>query len=421
MRTQNKFNWGERIPELDEHSKAKLKILESYLILYFKTLSINPRMDNIKVTIVDGFAGGGLYQDAKTKEEIKGSPLVCLDSVKLADYEINHERTKRINLDVDFIFNDKEKTHIDSLKNILKIKNYLPNKKIHFLESEFASRLDNIIDFIKNKNPKNGRSIFILDQCGYANVPFQAINKIFNKLPTAEIILTFAVDAILNYASANGTTAQILNNIGINNSSDLLAEGLQKRRLSKKNWRFETQFGLYKNMRESCVAKYFTPFFIRNKTGHGYYWLIHMSQHPKARDVMMNVHWENHNYFIHYGGAGLNMFDMLGYDPDIDVEATNQLGFEFDNKAEEKSINELVEDLPNLIYQNKNGITFEQLFTNTCNTTPATSQIYRRSLNLNLQNKEILIVSKDGKTYRRSANSISDSDIILPAKQMILL
>lgn len=146
-----------------------------------------------------------------------------------------------------------------------------------------------------------------------------------------------------------------------------------------------------------------------------------MSQHPKARDVMMNVHWENHNYFIHYGGAGLNMFDMLGYDPDIDVEATNQLGFEFDNKAEEKSINELVEDLPNLIYQNKDGITFEQLFTNTCNTTPATSQIYRRSLNLNLQNKEILIVSKDGKTYRRSANSISDSDIILPAKQMILL
>ena len=85
-----------------------------------------------------------------------------------------------------------------------------------------------------------------------------------------------------------------------------------------------------------------------------------------------------------------------------------------------KSINKLREDLPEIIYKYTNGVTFGDLFTNTCNTTPATAQIYRESLNLTLQNKEIYIVNKNG-GYRRSANSISDSDIIIPAKQLILL
>jgi hypothetical protein len=40
-----------------------------------------------------------------------------------------------------------------------------------------------------------------------------------------------------------------------------------------------------------------------------------MSQHHRARDVMTEVHWANNNYFIHYGGAGLDMFQMVGYDP----------------------------------------------------------------------------------------------------------
>ena len=113
MRSATKFSWSNGLPQLDKHSYAKLKILESYLISYFKTLSKQPRMEQISVTIVDGFAGGGLYTDPETKQEVKGSPLICLDSVKMADYEINLERTKKVSLNVDFIFNDIEKKHIE--------------------------------------------------------------------------------------------------------------------------------------------------------------------------------------------------------------------------------------------------------------------------------------------------------------------
>ena len=83
-------------------------------------------------------------------------------------------------------------------------------------------------------------------------------------------------------------------------------------------------------------ARHFTPFFIRNRGGHGDYWLIHMSQHHRARDVMTEVHWANNNYFIHYGGAGLDMFQMVGYDPVHDASYLQQspLGFEFDDVAQ---------------------------------------------------------------------------------------
>lgn len=413
MRSATKFSWFNGLPQLDKHSYAKLKILESYLISYFKTLSKQPRMEQISVTIVDGFAGGGLYTDPETKQEVKGSPLICLDSVKMADYEINLERPKKVSLNVDFIFNDIEKTHIETLKKNLILKNYLPNDKIYFSHSKFVDKLDKIIEFIKNKNPRTGRSIFILDQCGYSDVPFKEINKIFTALPKAEVILTFAIDAMLNFLSSKGTTTQSFNNIGL----EFDATEFEK---INKNWRRTHQSQVYNQLKSACGAKYFTPFFIRNKNGHGIYWLIHLSQHPTARNVMMDVHWQNHNYFIHYGGAGLNMFNMLGYDPDIDTNSTNQFGFEFDDDAKVKSINKLREDLPEIIYKYTNGVTFGDLFTNTCNTTPATAQIYRESLNLTLQNKEIYIVNKNG-GYRRSANSISDSDIIIPAKQLILL
>jgi three-Cys-motif partner protein len=425
MRSATKFNWSNGLPQLNTHSKAKLKILESYLISYFKTLSKVPTLDEISVTIVDGFAGGGLYTDSDTGEEIKGSPLVCLDSVKLADYEINNNRVKKVNLNVDFIFNDINKEHVDSLKKILLLKEYIPNSKIQLFQSEFVTKLDEIIAFIRKKNPRNGRSIFILDQCGYTDVPTTSIAKIFSLLPCAEVILTFGVDSILNFANSDGSTNKLLNKIGLKDIPYFANMRLEELKASDKKWRQLIQSKLHKDLISACRAKYFTPFFIRNKTGHGSYWLIHMSQHPTARNVMTEVHWQNHNYSIHYGGAGINMFNepyMIGYDPDMDIDYTNQssLGYEFDDHAKQVSIDRLIEQLPYIIYKKDSGITFEQLFSNICNTTPATTQICRESLNQLLQYKSINIISNKG-TVRRSGNAISNTDIIIPAKQKIFI
>lgn len=59
---------------------------------------------------------------------------------------------------------------------------------IHLQHAKFHDQADSIIDLVKRKGPRKGRSIFALDQYGYKEVPTQLIQKIFAKLPSAEVI-----------------------------------------------------------------------------------------------------------------------------------------------------------------------------------------------------------------------------------------
>ena len=55
-----------------------------------------------------------------------------------------------------------------------------------------------IIKFIKQKGTAH-RSLFLLDQYGWSDVSFKTIRKIFSELANPEILLTFAVDALINF------------------------------------------------------------------------------------------------------------------------------------------------------------------------------------------------------------------------------
>jgi len=256
----------------------------------------------------------------------------------------------------------------------------------------------------------------VLDQYGYREVPTGLIQKIFQTLPSAEIILTFGVDSFLNFASDKALTNDVLTTMGI---ADLWrGKTLDEIKSSERNWRLFIQSSLYRNLVASCGAEYFTPFFIRNNKGHGDYWLIHMSQHHRARDVMTEVHWDNQNYFIHYGGAGLNMFQMVGYDPDHDTQFKGQteLGFEFDDVARDASIASLMEQIPRLVYANDVGLSFGELFTKTCNGSPASAAIYREALGQLVDYKTINVEGIDG-SNRKSGQQIKDSDQITPSRQ----
>ena len=136
---------------------------------------------------------------------------------------------------------------------------------------------------------------------------------------------------------------------------------------------------------------------------------------------MTEVHWANNNYFIHYGGAGLDMFQMVGYDPAHDAQYLQQsaLGFEFDDVAKRASIAALNEHIPRRVYADDTGISFGELFATTCNNSPASAQIYRESVGKLLNEKVVEIVGADG-TKRRSSAQIKDSDQIMPPPQRTL-
>lgn len=412
------YSWKSGPDEIQQHSIAKHKILQSYLSAYFQTLvgSGQPR-DEFKLTLVDGFAGGGLYYHADTRELVKGSPFILLNAEREAEFEINRTRTKPVRLDISHFFIEANRHAHLHLRKVLEEEGhgFRIGKNIFVRHGLFQEEAAAIIEFIKKKTPRNGRSIFILDQFGYTAVPKSLINTILSSLPSAEIILTFGVDSLLNYADERNfqyglKQIEIPNCLGDRTFSEI--------KQSDRDWRLFIQSALYKELVTDCGAQHYTPFFIRNRKGHGDYWLLHLSQHHKARDVMTAVHWKNQNDFIHYAGAGLDMFNMIGYDPTYDDEHKGQgrLGFEFDDLARSRSVAALKEQIPEIVYGTNDGMTYERLYADTCNLSPAYSAIYQQAL-FELSAGGILrIVGKDG-SLRRSAARIGPSDLISQPNQ----
>lgn len=416
--TLKQYNWRDGPDFIQQHSVAKHRILQAYLAAYFQTLVSSPNRETLKLTLVDGFAGGGLYFHQDTGEVVKGSPFIFLEATREAEYLINKDRHKPVQLLVDYFFTEADPHAHKHLDKVLREAGYGDRigNGIYLEHARFQDKADAIIEFIKKKSPRNGRSIFALDQYGYKEVPTHLMRKIFEALPSAEVILTFGVDSFMNFANDGDQVKDLLDGLGL---PDILAgRSIEEIKASDREWRLFLQSTLYRRLVENCGARHFTPFFIRNRGGHGDYWLIHMSQHHRARDVMTEVHWANNNHFIHYGGAGLDMFQMVGYDPAHDSQYLKQsaLGFEFDDVAKNASIAALNEHIPRRVYADDTGISFGELFATTCNSSPASAQIYRESVGQLIAERVIEVVPAEGGS-RRSASQIKATDQLMAPRQ----
>lgn len=414
----NPFEWPEDGSGaiIQQHSVAKLEVLRAYLVAYFQTLAASHRQEEIRLTLVDGFAGGGVFRHADTNARILGSPFVFLKAAEEAQAIMNANRGKPLRFNLNYIFIEKSAKAHRALLAALKLEGYGErlNVDIHVIHSAFEDQVDRVIAAVRRLTPNTGRAIIALDQYGYSDVPTSLIRKLLVELPRSEIVLTFAVDAFINFASDNDATRGILARLGLSKLLD--GTSIEEIKAQPGRFRFRIQSRLYQELTRACDARYYTLFFIRTG-GHGDYWLVHLSQHPRARDVMSRVHWENNNHFVHYGGAGLDMFRAIGYDANLDEGVTGQsaMSFEFDETANDASIRMLTEQLTPLIHDHK-AISFADLYASNCNTTPADSARFKTVLGDLIAHKEILITSPTGKV-RRKASTIGDADLIQRSHQ----
>lgn len=93
------FQWhpNDPPPEIEQHSKAKLTVLRSYLRAYFDRLGNNPSRDEFRLDLVDGFAGGGTFLDSG--EPRSGTPLIMLEETQAANDRLNWNRAKPLQFD----------------------------------------------------------------------------------------------------------------------------------------------------------------------------------------------------------------------------------------------------------------------------------------------------------------------------------
>lgn len=386
---------GEPEPIIRAHSLAKHRVLEQYLLRYVDVLTSNLRIPEFRLTLVDGFAGGGLYRDWQTKERRFGSPLLMLRAMRDANVSAQTRRSRKdFHLDVEYFFVEKSPDAFAFLQAVIRDSEFrhLAPDRVKLFNDEFINCVHPIINHIRNRG-RGSRAIFLLDQCGYAEVPFLAIREILSTLGNAEIILTFAADSLIDYLGAQNSMQPTLTRLGL----DLTPEQLMSAK-QHANWRLAIQILLHRELIKNSGAKFFTPFFVRSKDAHRDLWLIHLSNHARARDVMTELHWVENRSFAHYGGPGLM---MLGYDQDCDERISGQ-SFLFDDIALTRTKESLVGQLPERISRHGDGITFSTFFAELTNETPATSDIIKAALADLLIEGEIEIRDETGLVQRQS-------------------
>jgi three-Cys-motif partner protein len=415
--THENHSWhlGSPPPEIRPHSIAKHRVLRQYLEKYVRVLTSNKRIPEMRLTLIDGFAGGGIYRRSDNGEQHRGSPFVLFEAMKNANTDIQEGRIKPFQLEVEYFFVEKDREAFEYLKHAVKNSEFAAEatKNAHFLNETFADCCSRIEERIETR-ARGGRAIFVLDQFGYSDVPLPLIRSILRRLPNAEVLLTFATDSLIDYLSNSEQTMKNLDRVGISlPTNELSAIKAQQ------DWRRAIQFLLHQEIKDKTEAKFYTPFFIRSQDAHRDFWLIHLSGHARARDVMVQLHWKENRSFAHYGKAGLN---MLGYDENLDAEVTGQRmlpGFFFDETARAASQSLLLEQLPRLICDLPDRIPYSALFSRITNETPASSEIIK-SVIADLRAEGVLEIRDKTGTIQRESRIQSPSDLIIRSPQKLL-
>lgn len=409
------YEWklGEALPFLGEHSVAKHDIFEQYVRIYIERLTRTPSQTMLNLTIVDGFSGGGLYRLGSA--EVEGSPLRLLTAVTAADAALKAARSKGFAVRADFFFVDENPQHIAFLNDLLTKRGYGPRlgQDIFVRCAQFEEACPDILSHIKKKGTAH-RSLFFLDQYGWSDVRLATIRTILGTLKNPEILLTFAVDALIDFLSEKTAETQALLNIELAREDVRDLMGLK----NGEGWRYLIQNGLYRHVQGRTGARFYTPFFIHSVEAHRSYWLLHLSNHRQARDEMGKLHWRLNNRFQHHGGAG---FHALGFDPARDLRQ-GLLPFMFDDDAMRRSEAAVLDQLPRMIHaanQDGAGLAVEALFAGNCNDTPVTSDILSRQLVLLRDEGELLIRGEDGSLKPRAKTIGWGDHVILPRERSL--
>ena len=239
---------------------------------------------------------------------------------------------------------------------------------------------------------------------GYTDVPFSSIRKIFNELPNAEVILTFAVDWLTHFVNDSPSFTSTLESLELAHRQELL---VQLRVQHSSDWRAQIQHLLHQHFFECSGADCYTPFFIHSVESNRAYWLLHFSKHSTARDAMMELHWGMQNHFEHFGSGG---FGMLGHDPRKST-SENQARFKFDQDAKEATSQALLEELPKRLSVHGGFIPYRQFFDLNVNDTPATKEMIAEAIGRLTKERELEVFSKH-KKERSPGVKLLDSDLI---------
>lgn len=407
------FRWQPNTPppSIEEHSKAKLDVFRRYLRAYFNRLNINPSRDHFRLDLVDGFSGGGIFQDGN--QTMPGTPLIMLEETHNARKRLNQGRTKPLNFDCKYYFVDVNRDHTDHLRMVLAGYGYQPDGgDIAVYDSRFQDVADKIIESIRRRQPRAGRAIFLLDQTGFSQVELNLVARILSSLPAAEVILTFATDALINHLAERPEITKAVAPLEV--TTGQIRDLIEMR--NRDGGKALVQRVLRGHIRSITNATFDTPFFIRPTHSRRALWFLHLSRHPTARDVMIQCHWASSNTFEHFGSGD---FNMLGWDA---LNSGSIPLFNFRELDAQQMRTQLLESMPAELYAltSEQPITIDAMHYMFANRTAASFADLDRIVLELASGREIDILDAEGKIRSRRISQLRPTDqIAFPAQPLL--
>lgn len=393
------YAWEEGA-KLEEHTKRKHRIVRQYFADYLQIRCQLPQQEKFRLSVVDGFAGGGRYKDGEP-----GSPLIFIEELQRASVAFNARRLgqhlRPIEIECLLIVNELDPKVLDVLKTHVtpqEVQARQEAPKLHlrveFLNHPFQAAYPLIKDLLRRGG--YGNVIFNLDQCGHSRVERETLLNVMRSFPRAEVIYTFMIEALLVFLQ-KADPERLRRQLGYLNLGANALQSLDGNVVSNNAWLGAAERVVF-NAFHGC-APFVSPFAIYNPNGWRY-WLIHFANSYRARQAYNNVLHENMNAQAHFGRADLH---MLSYDP----AKEGQL-YLFDQPGRAIAKSQLLVDIPRNIAEHGDAISVGDFYAGIYNTTPAHSDDINSAI---IESEDVEVITPTG-GVRRVGHAIETSDTI---------
>lgn len=400
---EKKYAWEEGAT-LEEHSRKKHQILREYFYQYVITRCKHPQVRKFRLAVVDGFSGAGRYQCGAA-----GSPVIFVEELIRAITDINLYRATSnlplVNIECSLILNDADENVIELLKANLSpilIHSAISNSYLKITTQYFSDFFESVYPNIKAliRSERHQNIIFNLDQCGHSHVRSETLIDMMSLNDSVEVFYTFVISSLLAFLKQNdpaALSAQLSHLQLTHQDFEILVE-----QASKRTWLGVAERIVFDSFKK--CAKYVSPFSINNPGGWRY-WLIHMANSHRARQVYNDVLHQNSEMQAHYGRSGLN---MLAHDPN--EEKTLYL---FNTSARDQAKDQLQEDIPRFLCDSGQPLSVKEFYERIYNNTPAHSDDINAAI---IGSDELKVKTLTGGT-RRKSSQINTTDYIEFKKQ----
>ena len=180
----------ETVWRIEEHTKAKHRILRGYLDAWLPIMSAR----NGRLVYIDGFAGPGIYAGGEP-----GSPIIALNSF------LEHTARHRITSELVYAFIEENKDRVEQLnKEVDKLRPNLPaNVKISIELGTFEDTFGQTLDHIEEEGKRLAPTFAFIDPFGYAQASMELSGR-FLQFDRCEVLIYVPLLFIARFLSRPG-------------------------------------------------------------------------------------------------------------------------------------------------------------------------------------------------------------------------